>query len=228
MKVILKIVLFLGLTFWQAVAAPNPLLGHWVAQTHEGRVQLEIVSEKSLVYDGEVFACTIDAQAIYVEDESGVTPYPYSLSGEGLEIMFPEGVFYTFVRTEKQPMQTTKPQQDDGAQNYLLQGKYCTYSGSSGSGGSFSSSNWAWFDGSGSFRYGSGSYYTGYGDNSGDLYGNERDSRDMGTYTVEGNAITLHLPDGSTTQAQVFERTANGRVTGFQHGKLLYSPTLCD
>jgi len=105
----------------------------------------------------------------------------------------------------------------------LLQGKYCNWSGSSGSGGSFSSTRWAKFDGRGHFIYGSGSSYSG---NGGSMYNDGADGG--GTYEVRGNRIILHYRDGSSDLASVYNRAANGMITEVMYDGALYATALCE
>ena len=197
------------------------LTGTWRAE--EGAT-LRFVSPNRLVYNGSSYACRITPEVIYVVDpEEGTLPYPYRQNGKRLTIAFPEGYTVTFTRTaEAKRPSTATTTGSGGTQNHLLQGKFCSWSGSSGGGTSYSSNPWAWFDGQGHFRYGTASYYSG----GGDLYANEGGGN-SGTYEVHGDTIVLHLSDGSTVRASVHFRHGS-RITEFRYGSALYAPQLCE
>ena len=222
---------------------PVAIVGNWVSS--DGSVRLQIVSDTKLLYNGQPFKCRIDGSTIYVADQGQMVPYPYRVSGDYLELTYPEGYAVLFVKEGAAAAAGGAPQQAypgqgypqrgypqgggsrqqyGGAENALLQGRYCSYSSSGGYGSSsYSSSNWAAFDGRGNFTYGSGGYYSG----GGDLYGSEgADGR--GTYEVRGNTIVLRYPDGSSDQAFVFYRGAGGRITEVNYGDTLYAPQLCE
>ncbi len=214
----------------------NGLVGTWVSS--DGSTELKVVSNTKLLYNNEPFACKIEKNILYVMDEGQMVPYPYRISGNQLELLFPEGYSVVFVKAGSSaasvPPATNRqqgyPQQRGGgytrgsAENGLLQGRYCSYSSSGGYGSSsYSSSNWAVFDGQGNFQYGSGGYYSG----GGDVYGSEgADGR--GTYEVHGDTIILRYPDGSSEQAYVHYRGSGGRITEVKYGSTLYAKQLCD
>ncbi len=106
-----------------------------------------------------------------------------------------------------------------------LSGYYCTYSGNSNSYGSYSSSEWAKFDGKGHFSYGSSSAYSGA---SGDLYANDQGAEGYGNYNISGNTIILYFSDGSRDSAQVNMRQNNGFITEVSYGTKLYATSLCE
>jgi len=121
--------------------------------------------------------------------------------------------------------------QTGAATDVTLSGTFCTLSATKNEPGSengYTYSNWARFDGNGRFRYGSKLYYRAEGHQPRDLYANERAGRFSGTYTVEKDRIVFRLPDGSTAEAKVYWKTEKGEIRGFQYGKLLYFPELCD
>jgi|GEM_PF-4180157 len=206
------------------LAAADTLIGTWKAA--DASATLKIVSKNRLVYNGVPYACRVDPQVIYLQDpEEGVVPYPYRVSGDRLIVAFPEGYTVQFRRVSasaKKKAVAPSPPSGSG-ENYLLRGKFCSYSGSSGGGTSYSSNPWAWFDGRGTFRYGTNSYYSG----GGDLYANEGGGSG-GTYEVHGDTIVLHFPDGSTSNAYVHYRIGGGRISEFKYGSALYAPQLCE
>ena len=219
-----------------AKAAPRDgLTGTW--RSSDGSTVLKILSGTRLLYNGAPFACKIEKSVLYVMDGGEMVPYPYRVAGDRLELLFPEGYRVVFVRADGAGAGVSpganRPQGDSGrrdgnargrAENGLLQGRYCSYSSSGGYGsGSYSSSNWAVFDGRGNFEYGSGGYYSG----GGDVYGSEgADGR--GTYEVRGDTIILRYPDGSSERAYVHYRGAGGRITEVKYGSTLYAKQLCD
>ncbi len=231
------------------VAVQRNLVGRWISS--DGSLRMRIVSDTKLFFNGRSFECKIDRNTIYVKDEGEMVPYPYRIDGNYLELSDPQGYVPVFVRAgsgtaSPQPYPNTpgeirqgNPRQSyprqsypgeggrqryGGAENGLLQGKYCSYSSSGGYGSSsYSSSNWAYFDGQGHFQYGSGGYYSG----GGDLYGSEgADGR--GTYEVRGNTIILRYSDGSSDRAYVYNRGDGGRITEVKYGDTLYAPQLCE
>jgi hypothetical protein len=115
--------------------------------------------------------------------------------------------------------------QDHGASGneWQLQGRFCTYGGSSGGGSSYSRTGWAEFDGHGNFRYGSESSFS---SGAGMAYGGSPGG--SGQYRVQGNTVLLIYPDGSQEQAAVHVRQNDGRITEVRYGSDLYSPALCE
>jgi hypothetical protein len=220
------------LLLWAVSAAgseKDALVGTWVST--DGSITLAIASPTELSYNGQPFRCNIDERAIYVVDAQGlVTPYFYRTDGERLELLYPEGSVVLFVRQKEARGRPPKgTAEGDGApggeaqphhasQNHLLQGRFCSFSSSSGGGSSYSSTYWAQFDGRGNFVYGSGAYYSG----GGDLYADGR-----GTYEVQGDTIVLRYPDGSSDRAYVYHRYG-GRITEIKYGSRVYAPQLCE
>lgn len=110
-----------------------------------------------------------------------------------------------------------------GGNEWQVQGRFCTYGGSSGGGSSYSRTGWAQFDGQGNFSYGSESSFSsgagmGYGGGPGG----------GGRYRVQGNVVLLQFSDGSQGQARVNMQQNDGRITELYYGSDLYSPALCE
>ena len=110
-----------------------------------------------------------------------------------------------------------------GGSEWQLQGRFCTYGGSSGGGSSYSRTGWAQFDGQGSFSYGSESSFSG---GAGSAYGGGPGGG--GRYRVQGNVVLLQFSDGSQGQARVNVQQNDGRITELYYGSDLYSPALCE
>jgi hypothetical protein len=117
------------------------------------------------------------------------------------------------------PASSAAPPAPVASQNHLVQGMYCSHSGSSG----YSRSTRAYFDGQGLFRYSGEAYSSGP---SGRAYGSDAGSR--GRYRVQGNQVALVFSDGSSGTARVFERAANGAITAVQYEGTIYARVLCD
>jgi len=107
--------------------------------------------------------------------------------------------------------------------NHLLQGPFCSWSGSSGSGGSYSSSKWAKFDGKGRFVYGSSASFSG---DSGSMYNNSPDG--AGVYELVGEQIFLRYAEGGCDVAKVYFRAESGMVTEILFAGEVYAPVLCE
>ena len=156
------------------------------------------------------------------------TQFTFRAEGNTLQLQDAFGERYTYHR---ESADAAVPQQQSahtaiqaGSQNGRLRGKYCSYSGSSGTyTGSYSSSNWAYFDGRGSFSYGASSYSSG---SAGSYAGGNGGNR--GTYSVEGNRIILRFPDGSSDQATVYNQRGDGTITEVSYGGQVYAGALCD
>jgi hypothetical protein len=112
-----------------------------------------------------------------------------------------------------------------GGQEHQLQGWFCHWSGSSGGGSSYSHTTRAFFDGQGSFRYGSESSFS---SGSGLGYGADGASRNVGTYRVSGNQVYLTFSDGTTEVALVHNRGADGTITELIYDGDLYAAPLCE
>jgi len=209
----------LGIWLVAAVSlGAGELKGRW--RSEDGTSSLNIVSKSRLVYNGQELSCRIDAKVIYVADDGEIVAYPYRFEGKRLLIAFPQGYTVRFRRIEGRQAPTTA----SSSQNALLAGTFCTYSGSSGGGTSYSSNPWVRFDGRNRFSYGTNAYYSG----GGDAYATEGGADGGGTYEVRGNSIVLHFSDGTRGMASVHFRQNSGRITEVKYGSAVYAPQLCE
>ncbi len=127
--------------------ASSGLLGEWRGE--DGEPVLIFDSPTRLRFNSEVRAYSRSAGRFLVQEEGGVVAYPYVLEGGQLKIAFPGEGVVVFRRSAKSA--AVKPA---GGQEYLVQGSFCSYSGSSNYSGSYSSSRKAFFDGRGRFATG--------------------------------------------------------------------------
>lgn len=108
-------------------------------------------------------------------------------------------------------------------QPHLLQGTFCSWSGSSSSSGSYSTSRWAKFDGIGRFVYGSSSSYSG---TQGNMYNGSPEN--TGVYEVRGKYIYLRYDEGGCDVANVYNRASNGVITEVMFEGTIYASVLCE
>ena len=108
-------------------------------------------------------------------------------------------------------------------QPHLLQGTFCTWSGSSSSSGSYSTSRWAKFDGIGRFFYGSSSSYS---STQGNMYNGSPEN--AGVYEVRGKHIYLRYDEGGCDVANIYNRAANGVITEVMFEGTIYASVLCE
>jgi len=116
---------------------------------------------------------------------------------------------------------------NQGGNVYLLQGTVCSYSGQTDSSAntSYSSTDWASFDGRGGFKYGSDSSFS---SDAGLYYGGDGDSGNSGTYRIQGDKIQLTFSDGSSDTAYVHYRQDDGSITEVKYEGKLYGASLCN
>jgi len=212
----------------------SSLMGAWEA-TEEGEiVRLVFKSETLLEFDGEQSTYTIAGDVIRVKDPfEGSVDYRFSLKNNVLRVTFPEGDQMIFHRAGETPVASaTTPSAPGGSsgsnQNYLLVGKFMSYSSASSSSGSSSWTTYVTFDGRGSFEYSSESAHssqqydqTGTQTGSGLAYGQSGANR--GTYRVVGNRILVTFSDGSTGEAQISERFQDGSIGAFKYDGKTYA-----
>lgn len=219
--------------------ATSGLIGKWISYTEAGALVLVFESSDRLVFDGEAAAYTLTPGVLRVQEEYGAVDYPYSLQGDQLVILFPEGYRLKFNRA---PASGTAPSAQSSPQNpqrkggqpagqagqeYLLQGRLCRWSGSSSSyaGTSYSSTGWAVFDGRGNFSYGSEASFSG---DAGMYHSGNQNPGNRGTYRVQGNQIHLIFSDGSKSVATVHMQQNNGSITEVMFDGNLYATGLCE
>jgi len=108
---------------------------------------------------------------------------------------------------------------------HLLQGRFCSYSGGSGSSSSYSRSTRVFFDGQGGFSYGRESSFS---SGAGLAYGSQGGGANRGRYRVEKDRVILTFSDGTSGVASVYNRAGNGRITEIMYERQLFAPQLCD
>jgi hypothetical protein len=80
-----------GLSLATAAAAGGNLLGSWQCQGAGGSHSLTFQDANALVYDGERSSYALMPGVILVQEDNGVSPYAYQLTGDSLAIRFPDG-----------------------------------------------------------------------------------------------------------------------------------------
>ena len=201
-----------------ADAAPAGLIGTWQC----GRTSLVFQSESALVYDGEQLYYTKMRNVLRVQQEEGPVDYPFALSGDRLDVTFPDRSVLRCSRAKAAPDRPTAGGAKSSGSTAQLNGMLCRWSGSSGLSGSYSSSTRVRFDGAGRFSYGTESSFSG---SAGSGYGSGPGA--LGTYRVAGDTVYLTFGDGSTGAARVNMRQNNGRITELMFNGQLYATGLC-
>jgi hypothetical protein len=198
------------------------LVGAWQCQGRTGQSSLVFHSGNQLEFNGSPTSYALAPGVLRVQENGGIVNYPYALKGSTLFIQFADGSKIQCARASGQAQAGSGGVQA-GGQEYLLQGKLCSYSssGSGYSGSSYSSSRWAFFDGKGNFSYGSESSFS----SSAGLYAGS-DPGNRGRYRVAGNTIQLQFSDGSTDTATVTYRNGN-RITELNYGGKHYAMAMC-
>jgi hypothetical protein len=174
--------------------------------------------------DSGTYTVQGDRISVKSRNTGDVTPFIFKVEGDRLQLQDENGGVYDYRRASVGATAQYRPQQPStqaDSQNARLRGKYCSYSSSYG--GGYASSNWAYFDGSGTFSYGSSAYS---GGSAGSYYGN--DGANRGRYSVQGNTIVLQFGNGSSDQARVYNQTDDGRITEVEYGGQVYAGALCD
>lgn len=200
--------------------------GRWVFQNQQGQLVLEFLSASQLSFNGEKTQYQLKEGVIQAMGDYGWIDYPYNLSQGKLVITFPDGTQIPFARTSSATtnQQNTVSQASGGNLTWQLQGMLCSYSGSSGGGSSYSSTNRISFDGRGNFQYGRESSFSG---DAGIAYsGNPNVQR--GTYMVEERFVTLQFQSGESYRVEIKIRQDDGRITCIDHDGTLYATSLCD
>lgn len=201
-----------------ADAAPG-LIGSW----HCGRTSLVFKSDSVLVYDGEQLQYRKGKNILQVQQDYGIVDYPFVLSGDRLDVTFPDRSVLRCSRAAAAPGRRSAGSAKPSGSTAQLRGMLCRWSGSSGMSGSYSSSTRVRFDGAGRFTYGTESSFSG---SSGSGYGSGPGSG--GTYRVSGDSVHLTFSDGSTGTATVNMRQNDGRITELMFNGQLYAAGLCE
>ena len=188
---------------------------------------MSFISENTLVYDGEQVYYYLDNGAFNVNGDYGIVSYPYTLSGDNLTITFPEGYQLTFERVQKTAGSQVagKPGSIKGGNVGQLYGKLCFYSGSSTSYSSYSRMEYIYFDGNGRFQFWK---ETSYSSDAGLAYGQDQDPNYVGSYSVNGDVVTMTFDSGHTNILKVYMRQNNGRITELMYKDKLYATGLCE
>ncbi|HMX43934.1 MAG TPA: hypothetical protein PKB12_09480 [Elusimicrobiota bacterium] len=196
-------------------------LGEWRGEG--GEPVLIFDSATRLRFNSEVRTYSRSGGRFLVQEEGGVVAYPYVLEGGQLKISFPGEGVVVFRRPAKPA--AVKPA---GGQEYLVQGSFCSYSGSSNYSGSYSSSRKAFFDGRGRFATGGESSFNTTLYDGGTAGGASSNAGPGGRYRVQGNKVFLTLSDGTTGVATVNMRQSDGSVSELMYEGTLYAKGLCE
>ena len=203
------------------------LIGRWEYSSTEGNIVLSVISENTLVYDGDQVYYSLGNGAFNINGDYGIVSYPYSLSGDNLTISFPEGYQLTFRRAQK-----TASSQGAGQQSSIqsgnvsqLYGKLCFYSGSSSTYSSYSRMEYIYFDGKGRFQFWK---ETSYSSDAGLAYGSDQDPNYVGFYSVNGDVVTMTFDSGLQNTLKVYMRQNSGRITELMYKDKLYATGLCE
>lgn len=211
------------------------LAGAYDCQSPEGPAVLNFESTRTLSYGGVQMAYRILGTAIQVIQDGLPVNYAFVQKGDRLDITTPEGDRIACVKSGA-VAKGSAPGGGSAGANALLQGQLCAWSGSSGGGSSYSSTQRAWFDGRGRFSTGSESSFSGqYRDSGGNDLGSASayggGNGPGGTYQVTaaqvGAPIQIRWDDGSQDVAYV-HFVAGGRITEIKYGKALFGAGLCE
>lgn len=227
-----------GLRAPQTSGSSDGLLGRWKCSNSYGVASLEFQTGNRLVYEGETMTYEQGPGVLRVQEEDGSAEYRYALKGDVLQVVFPEGDRMECRRIlagEGAPRGGTDLKLGSGSPGagqpggtgsaHLLQGRFCSYAGSSGSSSSYSRSTRVFFDGQGGFSYGQESSFS---SGAGLAYGSQGGGANRGRYRVENNRVMLTFGDGSSGVASVYNQAGNGRITELMYEGQLYAPQLCD
>jgi hypothetical protein len=203
------------------------LLGQWSCQTSDGPAQLNFVSDRQLVFNGETSDYTLLPGIVRVAGEWGPIDYSYELNGDALAVRGPDGSSMQCRRQTGGAGAAAGPGPGGAGTGMerLLQGRICAYSSSAD--GGYATTRILSFDGQGNFTTGGETYFnvergTGASASRGAA---------MGRYVVTGNqkgaVIQLTFPDGSRGVAYVFHVDGQGSIQEIQFNGQLYGAGLC-
>ncbi|MCF6289463.1 MAG: clostripain-related cysteine peptidase [Desulfobacterales bacterium] len=180
-----------------------------VFQVQGGR----LITQSQLTGMGMAYGMQLQGNTLLLREMASGLVYQYQRQGQG-------GQQQVYAAQGGQPGQVGTT-----GQEMMLQGKLCSYSGSSNyySGASSSSSSWAYFDGRGNMQYGSESSMSGGG---GGYYNASPTTR--GRYRVQGETIYMQFGDGSSGTATVYTRGSNGRINALTFEGTIYAQQLCE
>ena len=215
------LIIFLLLSSFVTLWA-KALDGKWVTSESGARVYLEFISKNHLIYDGENLEYRVNKNVIEIPDPYfGYVAYPYRFKNKKLLITFPEGYTLSFVKVKKTSKKERQTAQGGASQNYLLQGRLCSYSSSYN--GGYSHSDMLYFDGRGNYSTRAQTYSSG----SSGAYVNENDGS-SGRYRVEGGVLYVQTDDGRSFQGKIIEQKSDGRITGIDVNGNVFAAGLCD
>ena len=212
------------------------LAGAYDCQSPDGPAVLNFESTRTLSYGGVQMAYRILGTAIQVIQDGLPVNYAFQQQGDRLDITTPEGDRIACVKAGTAAKNAAPGGSPGAGANALLQGQLCAWSGSSGGGSSYSSTQRAWFDGRGRFSTGSESSFSGqYRDSGGNDLGSASayggGNGPGGSYQVTsaqvGAPIQIRWDDGSQDVAYV-HFVAGGRITEIKYGKSLFGAGLCE
>jgi len=214
----------------------SSLSGRWVFQNQQGQLVLEFLSANQLSFNGETTQYQLKEGVIQAMGDYGWIDYPYTLNQGTLTITFPDGTRLPFTKSTAAAsnqqwlnqqggnQQEMNQQSGGGGSTWQLQGTLCSYSGSSGGGSSYSTTNKISFDGRGNFQYGRESSFSG---DAGIAYsGNPNAQR--GTYRIEDKFVMLQFQSGESYRVAIKIRDNDGRITCLDYDGTLYATSLCD
>lgn len=221
----------------QSTAKPS---GAWQCQSSVGPAVLEFQSDSQLTYGGQPMPYRIIGSSIVVAQDGMPTEYAYTLRGAQLDILTPEG---ETIRCAKAGGASTGQQARSAPQgagrgqlNHLLQGRMCSWSGSSSSGSSYSSTQKVFFDGRGRFGTGSESSFSvssrdSGGNETGSALGHGGSDGPGGSYEV--TAVQIGAPirvkwDTGEDDVAFVNHVYGGRITEVKYGKLVFGGALCE
>lgn len=220
-----------------ALAAPSPLVGRWQCESADGPGELDFRDDATVVYGGKGMPYRVQGNVIRVIEDGAPTNYAFALRGDRLDIQTPDGEMIRCARAAGRPA-TSAPKGGaaGGPLDQLLQGQFCSWSGSSGGGSSYSTTQRVFFDGRGHFTTGSESSF---GMTSRDAGGNETGSAGAygsgegagGTYAVTaarpGSPIRVKWNTGEDDVAHV-HFVSGGRITEIKYGDKVFGAALCE
>lgn len=216
---------------------PPKLAGAWNCQSSLGPAVLEFRDARTLAYAGAPMAYRITGNRIQVMQDGQPVDYLFATQGDRLDIQTPEGELIRCARAAAG--QSAGAPQGGGARgtlNHLLQGRLCSWSGSSSSGSSYSSTLKVFFDGRGRFTTGSESSFNvtsrdGGGNEIGSASGYGTGDAAGGTYEITaaqvGAPIRVKWNTGEDDVAYVHFVTG-GRITEVKYGNKVFGAPLCE
>ena len=220
-----------------ALAAPSTLLGRWNCESPGGPGALDFRDNMTVIYAGKGMAYRVQGNVILVVEDGVPASYQFALQGDRLDIQTPDGELIRCARDAGRPAPAApKANAAGGPLDRLLQGQFCSWSGSSGGGSSYSTTQRVFFDGRGHYTTGSESSF---GMTSRDAGGNETGSAGAygsgegagGTYAVTaarpGSQIRVKWNTGEDDVAYV-HFVSGGRITEIKYGDKVFGAALCE